>query len=516
MSSEAAAAMVDRSALRKLIFGSGLGFCSLLLSVAIGFLVSPFLVHTLGDRYYGLWTLATTFVGMFSLMDMGLNSAVSRHIASSLGTRDYGGLNRYLNTGFFLFTGVGAASLFVSGCIAIGVLWFNPAMQDASLFAAVIVVMGVQFAIGLPVNAVGALLTGSLRYDVATLVSVAFKILNSVAIVLVLLLGGRILAMAVASCLLAALERSAVYWAAKREVPQARIAWQFTSRGAAKELFGYSVFSFIAQIADQLRFRIPSFVIVGYVGVNAVTHYNIATTLVSYFVSTIISTLGVLGPVFSRQQAQCDERAMRKTIYFAVKASTAIATFVGFGFIAWGRPFIERWMGGEYLDAYPCLVLLTIGFTTALWQTPCIGLLYGTANHHFFAISNVVEGVANLVLSLLLASRFGMLGVAVGTLIPMIIVKLVLQPAFVCRVIKDSLRTYFRNLFTSVACCMLGLIGPSLVTWYWVGPTYPQLFSVGAVSACMYLPVVALLSFTDSERATVLSAVVHRPGFLPR
>ncbi len=487
-----------------------MGFFSLLLSVAIGFLMTPIVIHILGDRYYGIWTLATTFVGMFSLMDMGLNSAVSRHVAASLGKKDYEGLNRYVNTGFYLFTGIGAVSLFLSGCIALGMLFFMPAMKDVSLFSAVIVIMGAQFAIGLPINAICGLLTGSLRYDITTFLDITFKILNSTAVILVLFLGGRLLAMALASCLMALMERSFIYHFAKREVPQAEISRRFTSRGTMRELFGYSVYTFIAQIADQLRFRIPAFVVAGYITLSAVTHYNIATTLIAYYVSTVISFVVVLCPVFSRQQAQGDEAAIKKTLYFGLKVSTAIATFIGFGFVAWGNPFIERWMGVEYLDAYPCLVLLTIGYLTDLWQSPCIGLLYGTANHHFFALTNIIEGVANFCLSLALAFHFGMIGVAVGTMLPMIVIKLIFQPIFVCHVIKERLWNYYGRLAGSVGVCVLGLIGPSLVSYQWASANYPSLLFVGAVSACMYLPVVVTLGFTSNERQVVWNVFARR------
>jgi O-antigen/teichoic acid export membrane protein len=38
------------------------------------------MVHNLGDRMYGLWALAGAFIGCYGLLDLGLSSAVQRHI----------------------------------------------------------------------------------------------------------------------------------------------------------------------------------------------------------------------------------------------------------------------------------------------------------------------------------------------------------------------------------------------------------------------------------------------------
>lgn len=495
------------SALRKLVLGSGMRFFALLVSVAIGFMMTPFYIRTLGDRQFGLWMLATSFVGMFSLMDMGLNSAVSRQVASALGKKDYDGLNRYLNTGFFLFTGIGIASMLLAGCIIAGMFFFYPEMEDVDTLSVIGLILGLQFAINLPINAIGGLLTGSLRYDITTLISVTFKIARVLVIFPLLYFGGRLIAMALASLVLSIVERFIVHLYARREVPQAIISTRLVSRDAVKELFSYSTFTFITQIADKLRFQIPSFVIAGFVSVGAVSHYSIAITLINYFMDTIYSFIGVLVPVFARQSGLEDELAIKKTLYFSLKVSTVITSFIAFGFIGWGRPFIECWMGTGYLDAYPCLVLLTIGFMTDLWQTPCVGLLYGTAKHHFYSITNSAEAAIIFLLSLFLVKKFGMVGVAIGTMLPMVVIRILVQPRFVCKVIKDDISTYYTNMLKIIGVCAFGLLMPAGLAWMWAEPSLIRLLLLGTISFILYLPIVVFWGFTLKERTIIWNAV---------
>ena len=80
------------------------------------------------------------------------------------------------------------------------------------------------------------------------------------------------------------------------------------------------------------------------------------------------ASVGFFPAVFSRQEGAANFEGLKKTYFFATKVTTCIASFVGFGLIAWGKPFIRAWMGPEYVDAYPVLVVLTAGMIVALSQ----------------------------------------------------------------------------------------------------------------------------------------------------
>lgn len=496
---------MQHSTLKKLILGSGLRLAALLVTIAIGLVLQPYVIFTLGNELFGIWDLASSFVAMFSLLDIGLNSAVSRYVATTIGTKDYAGLNRYLNTGYYLFSGVSCVALFITGAAAL-YLFQNQNIPHANAAAVVIIIMGAQFAITLPLQAISGLLIGSLRYDIATSIDIIFKIVSSTAVFLTLYFGGGIIALAITSFCCAMLSRAVTNWFAYREVPQARIAFQYFDTHTIKELLSYSVFTFIAQISETFRFTIPKFIIGGFIGLAAVTHYYIAATLCSYFVMVISSVLSVLMPVFARQHANNDLLAIRKTLRFSIKVSTTIAIFVGFGMIAWGHPFIERWMGEEYRIAYPWLIILVAGYLTALCQSPVVGMLYGLAKHSFFAIINSTEAVLNLILGLILVQFYGCLGIAIAAMIPIALVKLTIQPWFVCHVIQESLLQYFWNILRTALICAVALILPSVATWYLAAPDYPALLLTGVVSAILYLPVVFVV-FTKAEREYVWNAM---------
>ena len=67
--------------------GSVLRAAMLFANVAVALYMMPFLVHALGDRWYGMWTLVATFMGYYGYLDFGLSVSVQRFIAGAIGRK---------------------------------------------------------------------------------------------------------------------------------------------------------------------------------------------------------------------------------------------------------------------------------------------------------------------------------------------------------------------------------------------------------------------------------------------
>ena len=84
---------------RRRMFGNlaanQLGF---IFPVVITFFLSPFVVHTLGDDLYGLWSLIISFTGHYSILTLGVQSAATRYVAWSAGKGDKDAMSRTVSS----------------------------------------------------------------------------------------------------------------------------------------------------------------------------------------------------------------------------------------------------------------------------------------------------------------------------------------------------------------------------------------------------------------------------------
>src|SRR6516164_5380032 len=73
-------------------------------SLAVGFFLSPYILHRLGDDAFGLWILVFSFTGYYGLFDLGIRSSIVKYVAQYTAANDHEGLARVINTSLFTYS----------------------------------------------------------------------------------------------------------------------------------------------------------------------------------------------------------------------------------------------------------------------------------------------------------------------------------------------------------------------------------------------------------------------------
>ena len=73
-------------------------------------------------------------------------------------------------------------------------------------------------------------------------------------------------------------------------------------------------------------------------------------------------------------------------------------------------------------------------------------MIYAQNRLRFLAMVGVVEVVCNLLLSLLLVSHYGIIGVALGICIPMLVTSVLVYPVYIARILNIPLKNYWGRL----------------------------------------------------------------------
>ena len=75
------------------------------------FALLPFIIRRIGLTDYGTWSLATSVLGFFTLLDFGFAPGVVKYVAVSRGSGDVAGRNRMLSTIALVYLGLAALAL---------------------------------------------------------------------------------------------------------------------------------------------------------------------------------------------------------------------------------------------------------------------------------------------------------------------------------------------------------------------------------------------------------------------
>ena len=495
-----------------LIKGMSLRVVNFFAQIVITLVMTPLIVHSLGDRMYGLWTVIGTFLGYYGLLDFGLSSACTRFFAKALGGGDREELTRVFNTVLALFTVVAAVAVMLTGGSIAACQFFIDDPAEMALFRKIIAIMGLSLALSFQLRVFEGIIASHLRYDLRALISISRIVLVNASIYLSLQSGNGILSVAIinffGTCLELALNLAAAY-----RLSDLVISARSIDKSKIRELFGYSSKTFVGQLADLIRFRLDSMVIVYFLNLNMVAPYVIGQRLIEYFTEFISSLFGILTPVFSKYDGENNTQQIQSKLIEMTKFSALMSVYVGITIIMYGKQFIISWMGKDYESSYPVVVILCISYMCALMQNPSVSLLFGLSKHKYFVVANSCEGLLNFVLSVVLVRPYGIYGVAMGTSISMFVFKVFVQPVYVCRVIDIKLMKYYWECLLFPTLKTLAVMA---VAWHL--QRYLELRHLGAIGICVatqtvvILPILGMLVISQEYIDKIKMAISARNG----
>lgn len=484
---------------QRLIKGSILQSIYFFASIFVSFYIMPFLVHNLGNRWYGFWAFLTSFIAFFDFFDLGLTTAVSRYISRSIGQNDDEETNTIIVSSFFTFSILSCLVLVATGIVLICTPFFLSNPEEVAVFRVSFLLLGLSFAIDLPCRTFAGILFSHLRQDIHVTLRFVVLSIRTVAIVFFIGRGYSIVMLALITLLVSQLYNFTMLY-----LTQKMYLWRFSKKYfksfKIKQLFQYSSFSFLAQLADHLRFNIDYSVIGYYLGAEANTFYAIPSSLCRYFMTLVGCFIGLLTPVFSQYEGKNDYDSIRDKFITMNKISIYLAVSIGLTIICFARPFITVWMGEEYVFVVPYVYILVGFFAIDIAQSPGVRVLYGISKHKYYAFMNFAEGILNLIVSLLLVRKYGLMGVVLGTAIPIFILRIFVQPWIICRCISYPLHTYVKKSIFGVLFVSLPFVSMYYLFHGFVTETYLSVFKYASVINLSVALVSFFVLFNKDER----------------
>jgi O-antigen/teichoic acid export membrane protein len=137
---------------------------------------------------------------------------------------------------------------------------------------------------------------------------------------------------------------------------------------------------------------------------------------------------------------------IRKVLLRGTKWVLYLILPVHVGLIVFGRPFLAVWLNdpGLATEIYPALVILSATLTIGVAQSVAARILYGTGRLRLFARMALAEAGLNVALGVLLCSAFGSAGMAIGAVVPNLLM-CVWVIGYTARVLDVKAATYLRD-----------------------------------------------------------------------
>jgi O-antigen/teichoic acid export membrane protein len=477
-------------------------YIGMIITGLVGFLLTPVLIHGLGDYHCGMWILVASIVDYYGLADLGIRFTLQRHVARFNGTDQREALDR-------TFISALVMSLYVSGLILLLTIgsarWlpliFHVSGPDRTLFIRVLLLLGASFVVALPGKVLGAYLCGLQRFDLYNLVGTGTTIVQAILLVWTLRLGHGIEGCAAVTLLVGALSLVLYCILVRVADPRATLDLRRTSWREMRELFNFGVYVFVSQVGDLFRFRLDSLVIARWLNLSLVTHFNVAARLVEYFRYVSAAIVGPLITEMSTLDGQAKDETLKSLFLRSTRFTALLSLFVGALMCVNGRALFSVWLGNSFVSSYAVLITLATARTGATLQSPSMVLLLARGRHRALGWWTLCEGLVNLVLSIHWATKFGMLGVAMGTAVPMFVFRLIVQPWYTLKVARVSASRYFaESLMRPLMVLALFMVVVRLVDPVPAHQTLTSLLAEMLWQSSVYGVLAYFAGFTSMER----------------
>jgi len=429
---------------RRIARGAAWRWFELLLTSALGFFVSPYVVHHLGSITYGVWVLVGSVVSYMALLDLGIRGAVVRFVSADqpLGLHDEA--SKAVSAALWFRIWLGGVVLVAAGVIssiATRIFHIPPELYTATRI--VILLTGTNLALSLTYSVFSGVLNALHRFDLLSIAAIGQSFLNAAGTVILLGRGYSIVAIALWQLGVGFVNGAFLCRAAFKVYPELRLIFRIPGRDLIQKFGSYSLFLFVTAIASQVIYYSDNVVIGAFLPMTAVTFYALGFAPTQYL-NRIISSLSVTFlPAASNLAAQGETEQLRRLLIQGTRAVMAVALPIEIGLFFRGKTFISLWMGPQYGEPSGRILQVLVLSWFFIAGNSCAGnIVYGLSKHKAFAIGSIFEAVANLSLSIFLVRRWGVIGVAWGTTLAGLTTNGFIWPRYVAKLLDVPLRRY--------------------------------------------------------------------------
>jgi O-antigen/teichoic acid export membrane protein len=424
-------------------------------TLAIGLVLTPFMLHQLGATDYALWVLVTSFVAYGTLLDLGVGAALTKYVAEFRARGESIEASRFIATGLRLYAGLGLLAFALSIPFALvlpGLFNIPSSRSDAARW--LIVLAGAAVAVQLPATTTYSVLRGLQRFDLLNVTTTLGAIAMGAGTVVVLLLGGGVIGVAALTIPITLASQIPMLWMIRRVAPDVRVGWRGAERRLARTVASFSASIVLINGAEVLKKRTDALVIAAALPVARVAPYAVARRLSDLPEVVTYQFVRVLMPLASQLHGEQDTAGLRAIYIASMRITLAMFLPIGASLVVLAEPFLDAWVGARYASGAQIVLILTGASLVDMMLWPAASMLLGSNRHRTMAWISAASAVLNLALSIVLVRHMGVTGVALGTLIANVVECAIMLP-YGMRRHDVSMGVALRRVFAAPALALI-------------------------------------------------------------
>lgn len=425
---------------RKLTSGVVVGWTSTLLSIAIALFMTPFLIRHLGEAGYGVWVLVQSTVSYMYLLDLGLRTTVVRFSAEGHARGDHSEVSTVVSAALWVRIWSSMGLMLVASALSILLPHIFRVPDQFRIAAQVaLIVAATTLSSTLVFSVFSAVLSSLGRYDLLGMLDLFRAALTGFGLIPIIMHGYGLIAMALWQLAVIVSINLLTMFFCFRTYPQLKCRFQRPEKTILRSLWSLSLYVLIFNGAGQLILYTDNLVVAAFVAAAAVSYYGVAGKMVDYVRQIATAILVYVMPLASSFRARNQDDRLQRLHLRGTQAVLLVTYPVVITLLLRGNTLLRLWIGPAFSDeATRILQVLIVAAAFMLANSNLTGMALALDRQRILSFVTMGEGVANLIISIVLVRRIGAVGVAIGTLIPTFVTCILFWPRYLCRMLHIS------------------------------------------------------------------------------
>lgn len=444
------------SSSKQIKIGSILSYLSIFINIGTGLLYTPWLIESIGQVNYGLYTLAISVTTLF-VFDFGLSAAVTRFISKFLADNDQVSADKCLGSVYklYLYIDVALVILLTSIYFFIPQIYKNLTIDEIDRFKIVYVIVATYSVLSFPFIPVNGVLTAHEKFISFKLCDIFHKLFIVITMSACLLLGYGLYALVLVNAISGLLTIALKLFCIRKTTPQ-KVDFRGGRLFDIKKILTFSGWVTIQSIAQRCIFNIAPSILAMLSGSVEVAILGVAVTIEGYVYTFANAISGMFLPRVSRVYSQGDGNILPLMIRIG-RIQMFLISFLVFILICFGNEFINLWVGHDFSQSYICVVLLVLPSLLHLPQEIGKQAIIALNKVKYQAIVYLLMAIINILLVFLFSPIYGAMGVCLSICISYI-VRTVGLDIIMYKSVSINIFSFFKDVY-------LRLFMPLLITF---------------------------------------------------
>lgn len=484
-------------------------FISQIVSIVVGLTYIPIMIRILGQKEYGLYQLVQSVVNYLNLMNFGFNGAYIRYYSIAKTKNDEREISN-INGMFmkvFLFISVICCLFGIALVCNISILGSKLTVNEYHTARILMLLLIINLGVSFPNSLYVAYMSANQKFVFQKVINIINNLLLPVCNLPLLYLGFGSVGIVSVTLMLSVL-RLVINILYCNKYIGFSINFKYFDRKIFNGLLGYTFFIFLSDVVEQLNSNIDKLLLGRIMGTVSVAIYSVAYDLNYYrvIVSWIIPEMYV--PEVNRLAIEENNKKKITLLFTKIgKLNNYLMILVITGFILVGKPFIKLWVGSGYtLSYYATIILMLSGYVSAV-QTLGVNIQNAMNMHKTRSVIYFFVACINIILSIFLIKKWGVVGTCLGTLVAAILGQCIFMNYYYYRKIKLDIVYFWTELLrwiipASVLFGVFYFFTHNIFITSWKG-----IFCLAIVYSICYFILLWLVGLKKEEKVRVIHSI---------